>query len=222
MNTNRVSAEASAHFSINRTRQPIVIAAGLLLGSLCVFPTASAQDTSVIEEIVVTAQKRGVQSIQEIPMSISALSGDRLIDMGATSFMDYAAVVPGIQFQDLGPGDKEYIIRGANSSGGSTAAVYFDEAIITGRNKEDGGGRQPDIKLYDMERIEILKGPQGTLYGASAFSGTIRMITNKPDPSELAGYVEAEVSSTHKGGENYNFNGWVNLPIIEDKLAVRA
>ncbi len=224
MNTKRVSAESSSRFSVNRTWQAqiLVTAAGLLLGSLGVFATASAQDTSVIEEIVVTAQKRGAQNIQEIPMSVSALSGDRLRDMGATNFMDYAAVVPGVQFQDLGPGDKEYIIRGANSSGGSTAAVYFDEAIITGRNKEDGGGRQPDIKLYDMERIEVLKGPQGTLYGASALTGTIRMITNKPDPSELAGFIETEVSSTHNGGENYNFNGWVNLPIIEDKLAVRA
>ena len=224
MKIKQINIGTSKYCSVNWKRQPITIVTtvSLLLGGMGAFSTASAQDGTVIEEIVVTAQKRGAQSIQEIPMSVSALDGDRLHDMGATSFMDYAGIVPGLQFQDLGPGDKEYIIRGANSSGGSTAAVYFDEAIITGRNKEDGGGRQPDIKLYDMERIEVLKGPQGTLYGASALTGTIRMITNKPDPTEFAGFVEVEFSDTEKGGGNNNYNGWVNLPLIEDKLAIRA
>lgn len=179
-------------------------------------------DRGAIEEIVVTAQKRGSQRLQDVPMAISAIGGRQLQDMGATNFMDYAGMIPSLQFQDLGPGDKEYIIRGANSSGGSTAGVYFDEAVITGRNKEDGGGRQPDIKLYDIERIEVLKGPQGTLYGASSMTGTIRIITNKPDASTFAGYAEAELSTTRKGGENYNFNGWLNLPIVRDKLAVRV
>ncbi len=178
-------------------------------------------DELAIEEITVTATKRGVQKLQDVPMAISALSGETLRDMGAQNFMDYAGLIPGLQFQDLGPGDKEYIIRGGNSVGASTSGVYFDEAVITGRNKEDGGGRQPDPKLYDIERIEVLKGPQGTLYGASSMTGTIRIITNKPDPTGFEGFVDAEVSGTRKGSANYNFDGMLNFPVVEDKLALR-
>ena len=184
--------------------------------------TAANEDSGAIEEILVTATKRGVQRLQDVAMAISALSGDTLRDMGAQNFMDYAGQIPGLQFQDLGPGDKEYIIRGGNSVGASTSGVYFDEAVITGRNKEDGGGRQPDPKLYDIQRIEVLKGPQGTLYGSSSMTGTIRIITNKPDPTKFEGNVEGEISGTRKGGSNYNFHAMVNFPVIEDKLAVRA
>ena len=94
--------------------------------------------------------------------------------------------------------------------------------MISADNRNDGGGRNTDIRLYDIERIEVLKGPQGTLYGASSESGTIRIITKKPDMLNFGGYIAGELSTTHKGGTNYNINGALNLPIVEDKLAARV
>ena len=175
-----------------------------------------------LDVVVVTGTKSGAAAIQDIPSSIQAVRGDTLEQIGATEFSDYAVRVPGLQYQDLGPGDKEYIIRGINSSGPSTVGVYYDEAVITGSNAEDGGGRNADIRLYDIERIEILKGPQGTLYGANSMSGTIRIITNKPQLGGIEGSAQAEISDTRFGGLNYNFNAMINLPVVEDKFAVRA
>ena len=175
-----------------------------------------------IEEITVTAAKRGAQKLQDVPMAITALTGDTLEDMGIADFSGVAGQIPGLVYQDLGPGDKEYVIRGINSTGAATVGVYYDEAVITARNKQDGGGRQADIKLYDLERVEVLKGPQGTLYGAGSMSGTIRLVSNKPNPTEIEGHVESEISGTHKGGTNYLLNGMLNFPIVEDKLALRA
>ncbi len=96
--------------------------------------------------------------------------------------MDIAAQIPGLSVQDLGPGDRKYVIRGINSTGDSTTGVYYDEAVISGSNANDGGGLQSDIRLYDLDHVEVLRGPQGTLYGASSESGTIRFITKKPQP----------------------------------------
>jgi len=175
-----------------------------------------------IEEIVVTATKRGEQGIQEVPMSVAALDESHLRDMGADDFLGYARSVPGLAVQDQGPGDKKYIIRGVQSVGAATTGVYFDEIVMTANNRQDGGGRQPDLKLFDIERVEVLRGPQGTLYGASSMSGTIRIVSNKPDASQFASRVEGTLSNTHRGNENYRVNAMVNVPLIEDKLAVRG
>ena len=188
---------------------------------LTVFALNVTAQTSIIEEVVVTAQKRGEASIQDIPISIQAISGDQLIDVGAQEFMDIAPMISSLQFQDFGPGDREYILRGINSKGPSAVGVYYDEAVITARNAETGGGRNVDIRLYDLSHIEVLKGPQGTLYGANSMSGTIRFITNKPDVAGFDSYISTELSDTHKGDINYNVNGMLNIPVT-DKLAVRA
>ncbi|MEQ8514997.1 MAG: TonB-dependent receptor plug domain-containing protein, partial [Chromatocurvus sp.] len=114
--------------------------------------------STALEEVVVTASKLGASSVQNLPNIVSVLGGDELKSRGAFEFTDFAGSVPGLQFQDLGPGDKEYIIRGVNSSGPATVGLYFDEAVITGSNAQDGGGRNPDIKLIDISRIEVLNG----------------------------------------------------------------
>jgi len=181
-----------------------------------------AQSGTVLEEVVVTATKRGEQVLQDTPMSVQAFSGDELNDRLATEFKDIANQIPSLTYQDLGPGDKEYVLRGINSTGVATVGVYYDEAIISARNQQDGGGRQADIELHDLQRVEVLKGPQGTLYGASSMSGTIRFIPNAPTADEFSGRVETEWSETDHGGSNYRVNGVVNLPIIEDRLAARA
>jgi len=199
--------------------------AGVALSVLLTIHPVLAQDQgddASVEEIIVTASKRGAQSLQDVPAAIQAFSADQIENLGAVEFTDLATRIPGLTFQDQGPGDREYIIRGVNSRGTATTGVYFDEAVITARNKQDGGGRQADIELHDLARIEVLKGPQGTLYGASSLSGTIRFIPNAPDLTKYEGRVEGSVSNTRKGEANYHVNGMVNVPVIEDKLAIRA
>ena len=183
---------------------------------------ANAAPTSETGDIVVTASKRGAETVQSVPIAIQALSGGTLVARGATSFIDFAGTISGLQFNDLGPGDKKYIIRGVTSTGAATVGVYYDEAVITAANGNDGGGRNADIRLFDLERVEVLKGPQGTLYGASSMSGTIRYITAKPDLKSTSGNAGAEVSGTEKGGFNYVLNGTVNLPIVNDRLGLRV
>ena len=182
----------------------------------------TSDEQPVIEEILVTASKRGAVALRDIPMSIQAFTGEDLERRGIVEFIDYARSVSGLSFEDQGPGDKKYVLRGTQSVGAATTGVYFDDIVITGNNRQDGGGRQPDIRLVDMERIEILKGPQGTLYGASSMSGTIRMITNKPNTTEFAGAINAGIGSTGSAsGENYDLDGMLNIPLVEDQLAVR-
>ena len=183
--------------------------------------TAGASDTGSLEEIVVTANKLNAQKVLDIPVSIQAISGDALQSAGAAGIMSIAGDIPGFSIQDLGPGDKKYVIRGINSTGDSTTGVYYGEAVISGTNSDDGGGFESDIRLYDMDRIEVLRGPQGTLYGASSMSGTIRFIPKSPDLNTLGGYVTLEGSETAQASGNYNFNGAMNLPIIDGLLALR-
>ncbi|MDB6012391.1 MAG: TonB-dependent receptor [Gammaproteobacteria bacterium] len=206
-----------------------------LLGSLAGIATltivpqvASAADEGAsdsalqLEEVTVTANKLNATKVLDTPISIQAISGDSLQSAGVSGIMDVAGEIPGLSIQDLGPGDKKYVIRGINSTGASTTGVYYGEAVISGSNADDGGGFESDIRLYDMDRIEVLRGPQGTLYGASSMSGTLRFIPKAPDLNTISGYGTVEGSETaHTERENYNFNGAVNLPLIDGVLAVR-
>ena len=202
-----------------------MLAASAGLGAMLSGAPAAAADTSSesapIEEIVVTANKLNAQRVLDIPVSIQAISGDSLQRAGSSAFMDVAGQIPGLSVQDLGPGDKKYVIRGINSTGDATAGIYYGEAVISGSNADDGGGFQSDIRLYDLDRIEVLRGPQGTLYGASSMSGTIRFVPKSPDLHDLGGYLTMEGSQTSHASGNYNFNGAINLPIIDGVLAVR-
>ncbi len=176
---------------------------------------------AVIEEVVVTATKRGDQNIQSIAGGINALSGDDLEDRGILDFEGFAGSIPGLQFQDLGPGDKEYIIRGINGNGPAVVGAYFDEYVITANDQQDGGGKTAPIKLVDLERVEVLNGPQGTLYGANSMAGNIKFIPRKPDAEAFDAYLDTDFSSTKEGGFNYTFSGAVNIPLIENVLAMR-
>lgn len=192
-----------------------------LLTGAPVVAAESARESAGLEEIVVTANKLNSQKVLDLPISIQAISGDALQRTGSSAFIDIAGQIPGLSVQDLGPGDKKYVIRGINSSGDSTAGIYYGEAVISGSNADDGGGFQSDIRLYDLDRIEVLRGPQGTLYGASSMSGTIRFVPKSPDLTSLGGYLTLEGSETAHASGNYNFNGAINLPIVEGVLAVR-
>jgi iron complex outermembrane recepter protein len=182
----------------------------------------SSDSGNALQEVVVTATKLGAANVMDVPASIQAISGDTLQRDLSSGIMSIAGQVPGLAIQTLGPGDNKYVIRGINSTGDSTTGVYYGEAVITQGNSDDGGGFQPDIRLYDMDRVEVLRGPQGTLYGASSMSGTIRFIPKEPEMNQVDGYVSGEYSETvNATGDNYNANGMVNLPIVNDVLALR-
>lgn len=205
----------------NGSRIIAICVASILSASVAVAADAPAPDSAELGEVVVTANKLTATKVLDTPVSIQAISGDALQRSGASNIMDIAGQIPGLAIQDLGPGDKRYVIRGINSAGSATAGIYYGEATISGSNADDGGGFQADIRYYDLDRVEVLRGPQGTLYGASSMSGTIRFIPKSPDMHEVNGYVTMEGSQTSHGSGNYNVNGAINLPIVEDVLALR-
>ncbi len=184
-------------------------------------PLAMAQDsgTAPLEEIIVTAQKRD-QSLQDVPISISVLNSAQLTDLGIRGLEDFVQMLPNVSYVQLGPGSGEVYIRGVSSGGnsilGSTpnVATYLDEQPITAVN----AFLNPHI--YDIDRIEVLAGPQGTLFGANAQSGAIRIITNKPDPSQFSAGYDAEVNSVEHGELGYLLEGYVNIP-MGDRTALR-
>lgn len=187
------------------------------------FKFASAQDSDPeIEEIVVTANKRGEVGIQDIAGSIQAIGSDVLEDLGAEGFEDYIKLVPGLTSVSSGTGQSQIVIRGVNSGrvdhqavqAKSLAGLYIDDTPIS------LAGFNPDLGLLDVERVEILRGPQGTLYGASSMSGTVRIITKKPDTEKMSGKMSANFSHTHDGDLNYGVNGTVNIP-LSDRMAMK-
>jgi outer membrane receptor protein involved in Fe transport len=174
---------------------------------------ADSSDTATLEEVVVTAQKR-TENLQDVPISIQALNTAKLEELHITDFDDFAKYLPSVSFQTAGPGFEHTYIRGVVSGGdgnhsGSLPSVgmYLDEQPVT---TIDGN---LDIHIYDIERVEVLNGPQGTLYGASSESGTIRIITNKPDLSGFSAAFDLDGNTVEYGGNGYTFEGFVNLPV---------
>jgi outer membrane receptor protein involved in Fe transport len=182
--------------------------------------TADSGDT--LEEVVVTALKRGNDAVQSVPVSIAVLDTARLERMGAAEFADFARSVSGLTFVDSGPANKRYVIRGINSAGEAQSALYYDNIPVTGLGgaATEFGGTQPDLALYDVQQIEVLRGPQGTLYGSNSQSGVIRIVTNKPKLNTLEGGVTTDLSDTSDGGFNYGIRGIINMPVA-DRFALR-
>jgi outer membrane receptor protein involved in Fe transport len=177
--------------------------------------TAEAATETVEGDIIVTAQKRS-ENLQDVPISIQALGTERLEQLNVASFTDYTKLAPSVSFQTAQSGSPNVYIRGVASGGdgnhsGSlpSVGVYLDEQPVTTI------GGMLDVHIYDIARIEVLRGPQGTLYGASSEAGTIRIITNKPDPSGFYGGVDAEANAVRKGGIGGQLEGFVNMPLGE-------
>tara|TARA_B100001063_G_scaffold77450_1_gene71889 strand:+ start:193 stop:2454 length:2262 start_codon:yes stop_codon:yes gene_type:complete len=201
------------------------------LGSLCLgllsSQTASAADTTLaLEEVVVTATKRGDTNLQDIPMSISVASSDMIAKQGLVGMDDFLRATPAANFLDRGAGRNGIIIRGVTASPqtDATVGVYIDETPLTGLGSSSpGSGGNPDLKFVDMERIEVLRGPQGTLYGDGSIAGTVRVIPNAPDLSTLSGEIAGNFSSTaDEGGDNTMLRGVLNIPVVKDTFAIRV
>lgn len=177
----------------------------------------------LLEEIVVTAQKREERLI-EVPQSVSVMMADDLEKLSATQFKDFANTIPGLNFTTSGPGATQISMRGVTAGAdiNQTVAVYVDEVPYGSSTSFGRSGRYtPDGSLFDLERIEILRGPQGTLYGASSMGGLIKYVTGSPKFDEFSGRVVGSLSDTSNGGESYNIAGVINAPLGE-KAAVRA
>lgn len=190
-------------------------------------PTVAQDDGAddvTVEEITVTSRKLGAESLQDIPGAISALDSTALQDMMVGDFADFARQVPGLTFLNSAPGQKRYVVRGIQSAGQQQVAVYYDEVPLPGvqDSSSNSGSQTTDLKLYDMERVEVLRGPQGTVFGANSQGGTVRFITAQPVLGEFESYVSAELSRTSpSGSNNSNFQAVANLPIT-DNFAARV
>ncbi len=167
------------------------------------------------DTIIVTATRRA-ERLFNVPASIQALGGDELEALGAVDFSDYARTLAGVALIDAGAGRSQIFIRGVSTGGDigqgkeATVGVYLGETPISESSS------QPDIKLFDIERVEVLRGPQGTLYGSGSMGGTLRVIPRAPDFDGVSGSIQATGSSTHHGGLNSALNGWLNVPISEN------
>ncbi|MBT4210894.1 MAG: TonB-dependent receptor plug domain-containing protein, partial [Porticoccaceae bacterium] len=182
-------------------------------------PLALGQEAS-LEEIIVTARQRA-ESSQDIPMTIDTVSGEDIQKQGITTLQDFSRFVSGLSVSTTAAGQNTIVFRGISDGGGflvdPTAAIYLDEQAMSMTSMA------PDIYPVDIARIEALSGPQSTLFGASSQSGTVRVITNKPDTegTEVSGNIGLGVSSVKSGSNGLDFDATLNIPIIEDKLAIR-
>lgn len=178
-----------------------------------------------IETIEVTATKRS-ESIQEVPVTVTALTGDSLEKLGVSNFDQYVEFLPNVVFQGTGPGQNEIYIRGAattqtNISVSSVQALQPSVAFYLDEQPVSMQGRNLDIYATDVERIEVLPGPQGTLFGASSQSGTVRLITNKPTHDGFAAGFDTSTSFTKGGDMSNSVEAYFNMSLT-DSLAVRV
>jgi iron complex outermembrane recepter protein len=187
---------------------------------------ASAQqaraESTQLEEIIVTAEKRE-STVQNTPISLTAISGADIQDRGVTDLSALVLSVPGVALRTSGPGMVEYEMRGIASAGGNSPTVgfYFDETPLTAPSATNEGKIVISPQMYDLNRVEVLRGPQGTLYGSGSMGGTIKVVPNAPNPAAFDASVEAMVGDTEAGGFNYGANGMINLPFGGGIAALR-
>jgi iron complex outermembrane receptor protein len=206
--------------------------ASLLLGALPTnaAPAAATADSAAdkqgessasLDEIIVTAQKRK-ERLQDVPISISVLGGAELDKSSLVSVTDALELVPGVSATVQGQGHTQLTVRGVTAGAtvfaGASPIAYYLDSVPFGLVRS---AFAPDTDTYDLDRVEVLRGPQGTLYGASALNGVVRVLTNNADLNDFDFKARTAVSTTDGGGENYRGDMAVNMPIIEGKLAAR-
>lgn len=192
------------------------LASALLAGAPMVHAAEADTESGELAEVLVTAQKR-TEDVQKVPISMQVLGGEKLDQLQINSFDDYAKYLPSLSYESYGPSQAQLYFRGITTGilGGSslhagtsaTTGIYLDDIPITTI------ANTPDLHVYDVQRVEALAGPQGTLYGANSLSGTLRIITNKPDASAFSAGYDVDVNDYTKGKAGGKFEGFVNLPI---------
>jgi iron complex outermembrane receptor protein len=176
---------------------------------------AADTEQGTLEEVVVTAQKRS-EDLQKVPISLQVLGTEKLEQLQVTQFDDYAKFLPSLSFKSLGPSQAELFFRGISSGAGQlhagflpSSGLYLDDIPVT------TVAGSLDLHVYDIARVEALAGPQGTLYGASSLSGTLRIITNKPDPSAFSAAYDVKADKWGRGNGGGGIEGYVNIPLSE-------
>ena len=175
------------------------------------------------EAIIVTAQKRE-EVLLEVPQSVTVVGGETLERQQATNFLDYLALVPGLSVESDTPGESRITLRGANTGGvASTVAVYMDEVPFgSSTGLANGAILSGDFDPFDIQRIEVLRGPQGTLYGASSLGGVIKNVSQPPKLKRFEAKAQAGIEDTKGAGKlGYNTAAIVNVP-LGDKAAIRV
>ncbi|HEX7853516.1 MAG TPA: TonB-dependent receptor [Sphingobium sp.] len=209
-------------FSIQIMLRGAVAVSALATASMA---AAQAPEEQFGGDIIVTAQKRS-ESIQTVPLSLTVLTQENLERRGVQSIYDLSRIAPSLAVTSSGPGENNLIIRGISSIAGSAATVgyYLDDTPIAASSNAALLSTRGviDPSALDVARIEVLRGPQGTLYGSSSMGGTVRYITNQPNLDKVEGRVKADLSGTEHGGFNWNLNGVINLPIVKDMVALRV
>jgi outer membrane receptor protein involved in Fe transport len=183
---------------------------------------ASEEAQSVIEEIIVTAQRRGPERLQDIPMSVSVIDEETIRRAGLVGMDDYLRALPSISYVEYSPGMNNVIIRGIATDffRSETTGIYVGNTPVT--NLGVRGQGDPDLKLVDIERIEVLRGPQGTLYGEGSMGGTVRIIPAAPNAERFESQVTGSFSVTGaEGGNNSTIEGMLNMPLLDGDAAFR-
>jgi outer membrane receptor protein involved in Fe transport len=216
--TQTSNREQKLFINLTPVRRAVLTACGasLAVGGA---PAVVAQEVAPLEEIIVTARKRS-ENLQDVPVSVLAFGAETIAKQGIKGLEDYARLIPSLTYSSWLPSSSIVVFRGVTVtadafSGTSSAATFFNEMPITSQ------GLNPAVATLDMERIEAVSGPQPTTYGSSAQSGVLKFVTAKPDLAEFGGFVEVAGSFMSEGDPGYDVQGAVNIPLIEDKLALR-
>jgi len=189
-----------------------------------VAPPAAAPDNGAIEVVVVTAEKRS-ESAQHVAGQVTALTANALSELHANSFADFANYVPGLSYQSGGPTNNLIAIRGVTTGGtqlGSAVGLYLDDVPVGASTQFGLGSQSLNINVFDLDRVEVLNGPQGTLYGANALGGTIKYVTAPPDMTQYDALGEMEGSNTDHGSYNDGLRAMANMPLFDGQAGIRV
>jgi len=203
-------------------RKPVHLATAFALatGAAGSVHAQSAGRGAGLEEIIVTATKRDT-TIQQTPIAVNALDADTLANQQIQDIQDIAHTIPGVSFTSTLPGRAIVVLRGISPIGGQpTVGLYIDDIPMTGNIGLLQGMSEP--RLLDVERVEVLKGPQGTLYGASSMGGAIKLVSTKPDATRFSGKVHAGVNAVAHGDMGYEGDAVLNIPLVEARVALRV
>jgi iron complex outermembrane receptor protein len=207
------AAVAAALASVAAPRAPALDAAAAV--------AAGASGGGALQEVVVTARKRE-ENLQDVPISLDVFTKKDLQNLNIVAFEDYAQKDPSISFVSTGPGTQVFVMRGASDGSNpnypntSATGFFLDDVSLS------DGAQQPDLHLYDIERIEVLNGPQGTTYGSLAMTGAIRYITNKPDVNAFSAGADFDGGKIQNAQYNQTYEAFINVPVIEGTLGFRA
>src|SRR5882762_4814972 len=178
-------------------------------------------DVSALQEIVVTARKRQ-ENLQDVPLSIDVFTRKDMQNLGITGFDDYAQKVPSISFISEGPGTQLFVMRGVSDGSNPTYSNTSATGFFVDDMSMSWQGVQPDLHLYDIERIEVLNGPQGTTFGAGSMAGAVRYITNKPDVNRFSAGADFDGGKIQGGQQDQSYEAFLNMPLIDGRLGLRV